>query len=134
MDWVTVSNKKNGQVYINGDFELLPDGAVKFTPKTNIFSKNGKYNIQDYFYDLSQSENGLLAITLEELKSIGVETQKLLNEKKISEKINLLELCKLANLSKQNKIELDKLIILSKDLDLNDIFRKYWTANNYELK
>lgn len=134
MDWVTVSNKKNGQVYINGDFELLPDGTVKFTPKVKFISKNNKYRIQDYLYDISQSENGLLAITLEELKSIGVETQKLLNEKKISEKINLLELCKLANLSKQNKIEIDKLIILSKDLDLNDIFRKYWTANNYELK
>ena len=98
MDWVTVSNKKNGQVYINGDFELLPDGTVKFTPKVKFISKNNKYRIQDYLYDISQSENGLLVITLEELKSIGVETQKLLNEKKISEKINLLELCKLTQI------------------------------------
>lgn len=131
MDWINILHKKYGDIYVSGMFELLQDGSIKFTPSMNFLSKNGKYNIQDYLYNISEKD--LIIVRPEDLKSIGLETKKLLNDKSLSEKIRLADLIKLINLSKQYKLEMDKIIRLSRDLDLNDVFKKYLEENNYKL-
>ena len=131
MDWINILHKKYGDIYVSGVFEMLQDGSIKFTPSMKFLSKNGKYNIQDYLYNISEKD--LIIVRPEDLIFLGLETKKLLDEKSMSEKIRLADLIKLINLSKQYKLEMDKLIRLSRDLDLNDVFKKYLEENNYEL-
>lgn len=131
MEFINILHKKYGDIYVSGVFEMLQDGSIKFTPSMKFLSKNGKYNIQDYLYNISEKD--LIIVRPEDLIFLGLETKKLLDEKSMSEKIRLADLIKLINLSKQYKLEMDKLIRLSRDLDLNDVFKKYLEENNYEL-
>ena len=131
MEFINILHKKYGDIYVSGVFEMLQDGSIKFTPSMKFLSKNGKYNIQDYLYNISEKD--LIIVRPEDLIFLGLETKKLLDEKSMSEKIRLADLIKLINLSKQYKLEMDKIIRLSRDLDLNDVFKKYLEENNYEL-
>ena len=132
MEQINIEHPIAENIYIVGHFKLLADGSVKFVPNINLTNKHGKYNLQKYSNILSQ--NSLIILTPEMLKSIGIETKKIFNEKKMFEKISIDDLFKISNLSKQDKTEHIKNINFSLDLDLNDIFKKNWIEKNYEIK